>query len=95
MFFLVCYKIITIFAVQNNITTTNDNNNDIIRVLVINTGMNTNRANLLLNLSFPKQENYSLYKDTIIFMLIMFIIFIGAIIFNIKLNSNVSNYFLD
>ena len=74
---------------------TNDNNNDIIRVLVINTGMNTNRANLLLNLSFPKQENYSLYKDTIIFMLIMFIIFIGAIIFNIKLNSNVSNYFCD
>ena len=31
---------------------TNDNNNDILRVLVINTGMNTNRANLLLNLSF-------------------------------------------
>ena len=74
---------------------TNDNNNDIIRVLVINTGMNTNRANLLLNLSFPKQENFSLYKDTLIFMLIMFIIFIGAIIFNIQVEANASYYFSD
>ena len=74
---------------------TNDNNNDIIRVLVINTGMNTNRANLLLNLSFPKQENYSLHKDTLIFMLIMLIIFIGAIIFNIKLKTSASYYFSD
>ena len=74
---------------------TNDNNNDIIRVLVINTGMNTNRANLLLNLSFPKQENYSLYKDTLIFMLIMFFIFVGAIIFNIKVKAGVSYYFMD
>ena len=73
----------------------NDNNNDIIRVLVINTGMNTNRANLLLNLSFPKQENYSLYKDTLIFMLIMCFIFIGAIIFNIKVKASVSYYFMD
>ena len=73
----------------------NDNNNDIIRVLVINTGMNTNRANLLLNLSFPKQENYSLYKDTLIFMLIMCFIFIGAIIFNIKVKAGVSYYFMD
>ena len=74
---------------------TNDNNNDILRVLVINTGMNTNRANLLLNLSFPKQENYSLNKDTFIYMLIMFIIFIGAIIFNIKLKLSVRYYFSD
>ena len=74
---------------------TNDNNNDIIRVLVINTGMNTNRANLLLNLSFPKQENYSLYKDTLIFMFIMLFIFIGAIIFDIKMESNTSHYFED
>ena len=74
---------------------TNDNNNDIIRVLVINTGMNTNRANLLLNLSFPKQENYSLYKDTLIFMLIMLIMFIFAIIFNIKIKCGASYYFSD
>ena len=74
---------------------TNDNNNDILRVLVINIGMNTNRANLLLNLSFPKQENYSLNKDTFIYMLIMFIIFIGAIIFNIKLKLSVRYYFSD
>ena len=74
---------------------TNDNNNDIIRVLVVNTGMNTNRANLLLNLSFPKQENYSLNKDTLIFMLIMFFIFLGAFIFNIKLKSGPSDYFCD
>ena len=72
---------------------TNDNNNDIIRVLVINTGMNTQRANLLLNLSFPKQGNYSFYKDILIFMTIMFFIFFLATIFNIKLKLGI-NYFL-
>ena len=74
---------------------TNENNNDIIRVLVVNTGMNTNRANLLLNLAFPKQENYSLYKDILIFMLIMFVIFIGAIIFNINLKTEFLKYLED
>ena len=74
---------------------TNENNNDIIRVLVVNTGMNTNRANLLLNLAFPKQENYSLYKDVLIFMLIMFVIFIGAIIFNINLKTKFLKYLED
>ena len=74
---------------------TNENNNDIIRVLVVNTGMNTNRANLLLNLSFPKQENYSLYKDTLIYMLIMLFIFVAAVIFNIDLMANTRKYLED
>ena len=74
---------------------TNENNNDIIRVLVINTGMNTNRANLLLNLAFPKQENYSLYKDTLIFMLIMSFIFLGGVIFNIIYKTNFWKYLED
>ena len=74
---------------------TNANNNDIIRVLVINTGMNTNRANLLLNLAFPKQENYSLYKDTLIFMLIMSFIFLGGVIFNIIYKTNFWKYLED
>ena len=74
---------------------TNDNNNDIIRVLVINTGMNTHRANLLLNLSFPKQGNYSFYKDIFIFMSIMCFIFLLATIFNIKLGLGISYYLSD
>ena len=74
---------------------TNDNNNDIIRVLVINTGMNTQRANLLLNLSFPKQGNYSFYKDILIFMSIMFFIFILTTIFNIKLKLEIYYYLSD
>ena len=74
---------------------TNDNNNDIIRVLVINTGMNTHRANLLLNLSFPKQGNYSFYKDILIFMCIMFFIFLLATIFNINLKLGLHYYLSD
>ena len=74
---------------------TNDNNNDIIRVLVINTGMNTHRANLLLNLSFPKQGNYSFKKDILIFMSIMLIIFMLATLFNIKLNLGINYYLSD
>ena len=35
--------------------------------------MNTQRANLLLNLAFAKVGNYSFYKDIWIFGLIMFI----------------------
>ena len=74
---------------------TNENNNDIIRVLVINTGMNTQRANLLLNLSFPKEGNYSFYKDIFIFMSGMFIIFIFSTIFNIKLKLGINYYLSD
>ena len=71
-----------IFKYQNNnhflfqgttiIQCTNENNNDLITVLVLNTGMNTQRANLLLNLAFAKIGNYSFYKDIWIFSLIMF-----------------------
>ena len=73
----------------------NDNNNDILRVLVINTGMNTHRANLLLNLSFPKQGNYSFYKDILIFMSIMFFIFLLGIIFNLNLKLGLHYYLSD
>ena len=74
---------------------TNENNNDILRVLVINTGMNTHRANLLLNLSFPKQGNYSFNKDILIYMSVMFIIFILAILSNIKLGLGIKYYLSD
>jgi len=74
---------------------TNDNNNEILRVLVINTGMNTHRANLLLNLSFPKQGNYSFNKDIFIFMSIMFFIFILGIIFNLKFKLGIFYYLSD
>ena len=74
---------------------TNDNNNDIIRVLVINTGMNTHRANLLLNLSFPKQGNYSFNKDIFIFMSIMFFVFILGVLFNINFKLGLYYYLSD
>ena len=74
----------------------NENNNEIIRVLVINTGMNTQRGNLLLNLCFPKNGNYSFYKDVKIFMAIMFIICIISIFIKLGLNNiNISYYFKD
>lgn len=58
-----------------------DDDNDEITVLVINTGMNTNRANLLLNLSFPKNGNYSFYKDIWIFFLVMLFIWVVGLIY--------------
>ena len=62
-----------LFQGTNIIQCASEKNNDLITVLVLNTGMNTHRANLLLNLVFAKNGNYSFYKDIWIFGLIMFI----------------------
>ena len=70
----------------------NENNDDELTVLVINTGMNTSRANLLLNLSFPKSGNYSFYQDVWIFAGIMFCIWLVALIITtvMKLSLKIS-----
>ena len=82
-----------LFQGTNIIQCANERNNDLITVLVLNTGMNTNRANLLLNLVFGKNGNYSFYKDIWIFGLIMFIFWLLTSIYIIyfKLSIHIFN----
>ena len=45
------------------------NSNGVIKALVINTGFNTLRGNLIQNVLFPKMSNFDLYSDLKIFFI--------------------------
>ncbi|MCQ2816937.1 MAG: hypothetical protein MJ252_06705 [archaeon] len=62
----------------------NGQRNDTLTVLVLNTGMNTDRANLLLNLAFSKKENHSFNCDLLFFTIIMLAFWLTILILNIK-----------
>lgn len=68
----------------------NEFSEDEMTVLVLNTGMNTSRANLLLNLSFPKTGNYSFYQDVWIFAGIMFCFWLISVIFIICMGLTIN-----
>lgn len=53
-----------------------DSHESKIRVIAINTGFNTNRGNLIQNILFPKPTNFRFYKDILMFLIGMAIIYI-------------------
>jgi cation-transporting ATPase 13A2 len=48
--------------------------------LVVNTGFNTIRGNLIQSILFPKRTNFKFYKDIFIFLIPMLMIYIGNLI---------------
>ena len=65
-----------------------------LNALVIGTGFNTQRGNLIQSVLFPKKSNYNFYKENITYFLFIFISFIVGIIVLIifsKKNDDDSN----
>ena len=61
--------------------------------LVIGTGFNTQRGNLIQSVLFPKKSNYNFYKENIAYFIFIFIFFIAGIItIIIFTNKNNNNY---
>jgi cation-transporting ATPase 13A2 len=64
-----------------------NNSSGLIRALVINTGFNTLRGNLIQNLLFPKESNFNLYSDLKFFffgMIFVYLLTISIAIFFYK-----------
>ena len=60
-----------------------------LKALVIGTGFNTQRGNLIQSVLFPKKSNYNFYKENIFYFIFIFISFIiGIIIIIILTNRN-------
>ena len=58
-----------------------------LKALVIGTGFNTQRGNLIQSVLFPRKSNYNFYKENITFFIFTFVSFvIGTIIFIILFN---------
>jgi cation-transporting ATPase 13A3/4/5 len=55
------------------------NHNDSIRALAIHIGFNTNRGNLIQNILFPKESNFSFFSDIKIFLIGVILIFIFSV----------------
>ena len=68
-------------TVINKSESTNSSGN--IRALVINTGFNTLRGNLIQNVLYPKDSNFNLYSDLKVFFFAMAIIYFLTITFEI------------
>jgi magnesium-transporting ATPase (P-type) len=58
-----------------------------IRALVINTGFNTQRGDLIQNILFPKPTNFKFYKDILGFLVGVMIIYIISVFLLIDLNK--------
>ena len=55
-----------------------------LKALVIGTGFNTQRGNLIQSVLFPKKSNYNFYRENLIyFIFILSTFIIGTIIFTI------------
>ena len=64
-----------------------------LKALVIGTGFNTQRGNLIQSVLFPKKSNYNFYKENIAYFIFIFISFVVGIITVILFtNRNTSNY---
>ena len=64
-----------------------------LKALVIGTGFNTQRGNLIQSVLFPKKSNYNFYKENITYFVFIFISFIiGIIILIIFTDKNKQNY---
>ena len=56
-----------------------NNSSGVIKALVINTGFNTLRGNLIQNVLFPKESNFNLYSDLRLFFIGMAIVYLITI----------------
>ena len=64
-----------------------------LKALVIGTGFNTQRGNLIQSVLFPKKSNYNFYKENITYFIFIFIFFIiGLVSVIIFTNKNNKNY---
>jgi cation-transporting ATPase 13A3/4/5 len=64
-----------------------------LKALVIGTGFNTQRGNLIQSVLFPKKSNYNFYKENITYFIFIFIFFfIGIIIISILTAINDEDY---
>ena len=60
-----------------------------LKALVIGTGFNTQRGNLIQSVLFPRKSNYNFYKENIMFFIFTFLSFlVGMIIFIIIHNAD-------
>ena len=64
-----------------------------LKALVIGTGFNTQRGNLIQSVLFPKKSNYNFYKENITYFIFIFANFvIGLILIIIFFDHNSKNY---
>lgn len=63
-----------------------------IRALVINTGFNTNRGNLIQNILFPRKSNSKFHKDTLFYLTFMIITYLFSVIFLILVYNSIKKY---